>query len=423
MPDVKTTETVGNSSSVESQDRKDPTSPGAFRKLWKGYFGKASKEDVSLAWQAVSHLAQTGESLFRLENASWRIWSRKTPTESPEMSTIEQTEQTSTVVPVAQESPAPAPAPTIPTGPGRRPTLLESYLPQKIAELPTTVLERLKKDSVTGTISSLLGEPLADLISSAIARAEATGLLDIGEAQYDRWRLQSSPTSFIKKWNWLSGRGGKGEGLDRIDSAVDLDADGSIDEIFKRVDTDKGDDENSIAFLLPPPVPPNTPSASPGVDALVEHCRQNPHQFRKRSVQAIPIKQPSLLSKLIDESLKEQDVFQAAAQRRRLMRLMRRRAIEFEGEDKRGMDVETYMKLVDACDDAASTGGNDRHWKPSDVEPFGDSETRRKVTDTAQSLIDPTWRIRDTRSRRMPWFERSRSAIYDDGDLDSFLVW
>ncbi|KAI8921137.1 hypothetical protein DFJ77DRAFT_151961 [Powellomyces hirtus] len=437
-------------SDIEAPQQQQPT--GALSKLWKNYFGSASsQEEVSLAWQAVSQLAQTGESLFRIENASWRIWSRKATAAPPSLATAvhpeaePDAERTAELMadpnaaskaelnPEAKpeskaESKAEAKAesavastplttsPAAPPIPTRRPTMFETYIPQKFAELPTAVLERLKSDSVTGTISSLLGENLAELISTAIHRAEASGILDPASPAYDRWRRQSSPSAFIRKWGWLAGKG-----IDRSDSAVDLDTELSIDELLQRIDTERADDETDLFSLKStPPVPPNTPAAAtPGLDMLKQHSAPS-STFRKRSIHPIPIRKPSLLSQMIDQSLQEQDMFQVAARRRRMQHFMRRRAIELEGQEKRGMNVETYLKLMDACDDAASV--RTAASKPV-RDTIGDPELRRKVTDTAQSLIDPTWRIRDARTRRMPWFEQRRAVTFEESETDRFFVW
>ncbi|KAJ3014896.1 hypothetical protein HKX48_004895 [Thoreauomyces humboldtii] len=397
---------------------------GTLAKLWRGYFGPAaSQKDVSLAWQAVSQIAQTGESLFRIENASWRIWSRRPPTTATTVRPRPPDGGQNVEGPESAESVTPSSgAASASSKPHRRPSLFESYIPERIAALPTAVLERLKHDSVTGTLTSLLGENLSDLIQTAINRAEASGLLDIGEQQFG-WRRQSSPSAFIRRWTWLGGGAGK-DGLGRSDSAVDLrDMEATIDELLGRIDTVTGDEtEDHVGFSLQstnrlsssskskiPTVPTSDPCAIP---------------FGKRSIHAVSERRPSLLSRMIDQSLREQDLFTVAAQRRRMLRYVRRRAIESEGEDKRGMDVETYMKLMDACDDAAVRRTHGFETGTTATARGFDAESRRKVTDTAQSLIDPTWRTRDTRSRRMPWFEQRRAVTHDATEPnDTFFVW
>ncbi|KAJ3179669.1 hypothetical protein HDU87_002875 [Geranomyces variabilis] len=390
--------------------------PTGLSRFWSGYFAKPSAPgEASLAWRI-------GESGWnRLENASWRIWNRKAP-EVPPPLPVEIDPPASESTPPTPDKSAPAtpnPVPPPPTDPKRRPTLFETYIPQ----LPTAVLERLKKESMTDTISTLLGENLAELISTAISRAEASGFIDPASPAYARWRRQSSPTAFMRKWGWLPGTGG---GMSHADSAVDLD----VEELLDRIGADNFGDSASSLFSLqstPPVVAPNTPTTGTSATGA-QPIPCSAATFRKRSIQATPPPRASLLSLMLDQSLphQQEERRKAAIRRRRMLWYMRRQEMEEEGEDKRGMDVETYMKLTDACDSAAVSARAARVPGVPRRDPFGDPDTRRRqVTDTAQSLIDPTWRIRDARSRRVaPWPEQRRAATYDASSEDpDFSVW
>ncbi|KAJ3135711.1 hypothetical protein HDU90_003786 [Geranomyces variabilis] len=387
-----------------------PPPPTGLSRFWSGYFAKPSAPgEPSLAWRI-------GESGWnRLENASWRIWNRKAPEAPPPVPVPIDPPASAPPSPDKRAPATPNPVPP-PTDPKRRPTLFETYIPQ----LPTAVLERLKKESMTDTISSLLGENLAELISTAISRAEASGFIDPASPAYARWRRQSSPTAFMRKWGWLSGTGG----MSHADSAVDLD----VEELLDRIGADNFGDSASSLFSLQStaPVPPNTPTTgASATGAKAIPCSSA--TFRKRSIQATPPPRASLLSQMLDQSLphQQEERRKAAIRRRRMLWHMRRQEMEEEGEDKRGMDVETYMKLMDACDSAAVSARAARVPGVPRRDPFGDSDTRRRqVTDTAQSLIDPTWRIRDARSRRVaPWPEQRRAATYDASEDPDFSVW
>ncbi|RKO89572.1 hypothetical protein BDK51DRAFT_45261 [Blyttiomyces helicus] len=336
-----------------------PTHPqGNFSHMWHKYFWGESKQDVSFAWQAVTQLASTGEGLFRLENASWRIWTRKSsaiPKDPPPLSPL----SASSATPLCSHSSAhPPEAP--PAAPLRRPSLLQSYLP----DLHTAVLNPYKAlrgaGTVTETISALLGENLTDLITSAIWRAETICLTDgkdfcdapgtgaaaaIGEGVSSWIGPRSEPFPYVARW------------LRR--------------RITKSADAPPEPTRTDSAVHLPPAAASPPPPAKSPVPIPSTH-------FRKHALApASPQPPSSLLSKMIHESEREKTFFEAAAERRRLIRLMRRRALDIEGLERRGMDIETYVSLVDG------RGGGIDGWYDSSAE----LSVHRRATDTAQSLI------------------------------------
>ncbi|KAI8817381.1 uncharacterized protein EV422DRAFT_508976 [Fimicolochytrium jonesii] len=461
---------VKSTTNTATRGVKGRVDDGPLSTMWKTYFGKASTEEAALTVQAISHLSGSGASVERVENASWRIWSRKpnavnvsqerlvppnsgppTPPTSPKILPAPvMTNRLEPAQDLLQPRPPPPPPPPqqqlLPPSlsdqqqlsiPGRR-SFLTSCFPSSIVELPITVYARWKKDSVTG-ISSLLGESLADLITAAIHRAEARGFIDTSsgwEPHYHCWRGRpmACPGSFLRRWKWLriiSREDGQGDG-------AQVEQECPIDKFLLRTNAGVG---LSVASLEMPAAPPNSPSSfdSPSSPETVP-CRSEPipiTPFTKHTLLTPPASHTSLLSQLITSSLRNQSSTQTAAERRRMMQYLRRRAIECEDEDKRGMDVETYLQLVDACDGAAvaaaaGPGAGGRMFarrpemvtRPGDagVDAFaGDQEGRRRVTDTAESLIDPTWLPRGTASRHHT--NPRRAVTFDDSELDSFFVW
>ncbi|KAI9099717.1 hypothetical protein DFS34DRAFT_502001 [Phlyctochytrium arcticum] len=335
----------------------------------------------NVSWQdLIAQVAQAGHSWLRLENASWRIWlSDHHPPSAADKDGLN----------LHPKDLKLSPSPKM----GSRKNLfrmVEDLLPSPIARLPSVVADKLIKPPMQDKLSWVFGEPLVQFVKSRIPPIDGSDL--------------SYPTTFspyrllVQTLGWPR-------------SAPELPALEVEDRIAQLQISGQNDD---TTFIGP------------------RYQTISAEEFAKCSMTNVSAERPaSLLSQLLDDtsSPSRQDTDKAAALRRNKVRYLRRRALDIESELKRGLDVETYMRMSDGCSDSRHVA-SELPANPS-CNPFGDVETRRKRTDTAQSLIgitspvssfanlytyillgtDPTWRIRNIGGNGVTWQTLPRKSL------------